>query len=174
MKKPMKRKAAEGKRSMNLIVRVSPELRYLAEIAARVQRRTVSSFAEWAVEQALFRVFLDQGKSVGDLRFELWDVDEADRFGTLALRYPGLLTHEEQVLWKLIDNDEYYWKKIKTDKDGYLNWNRNENNLDWEALREWWDALKQVAKGEQSKSVLPTREDSTAGASASGQEDSNG
>jgi hypothetical protein len=174
MKKPMKRKAAEGKRSMNLIVRVSPELRYLAEIAARVQRRTVSSFAEWAVEEALFRVFPDLGKSVGDLRFELWDVDEPDRFATLALRYPGLLTHEEQVLWKLIANDEYYWMKLN--KDGGWNW--NEKNVDLEALREWWDTLKKVAKGELPKSVLPTREDSTAGASASdsssGQEDNSG
>jgi uncharacterized protein (DUF1778 family) len=162
MRKKSKPKAAtRATRSVSLVVRVNPEVRYLAEIAARLQRRTVSSFAEWAIEQALYsnQVILDQNETVGALRFELWDVDEADRFATLALRYPGLLTHEEQVLWKLIANEDYYWKKVKTDKDGWLTWDPIENNLDWEKLREWWDVLRKVAKGEQPRSVLPEREE---------------
>ena len=116
MKNREKRKVGDGRRSMNVIVRVSPELRYLAEIAARVQRRTVSSFAEWAIEQAVHQTELGDS-TVGKLRPRLWDVDEIDRFTALAFHFPELLTHEEQVLWKLIIRDPYYAIAVRTRKD---------------------------------------------------------
>jgi hypothetical protein len=39
-------------------VRLDPKLRYLAELAARKQRRTVSSFIEWTIEEALKNIYL--------------------------------------------------------------------------------------------------------------------
>ena len=58
-----KRKGGGGKlaRSETVTVRLDPKLRYLAELAARKQRRTVSSFIEWAVEQSFSGVNLYQG-----------------------------------------------------------------------------------------------------------------
>jgi len=93
-------------RTETVTIRLDPKLRYLTELAARRQRRTVSSFIEWAIEHALPAVRLEEGPpEVTDLDLAsviLWDPDEADRLAKLALYYPGLLTYEEEVLWKLI------------------------------------------------------------------------
>lgn len=40
-------------RSETVTVRLDPRLNYLAELAGRAQRRTKSSFIEWAVQQAI-------------------------------------------------------------------------------------------------------------------------
>lgn len=102
-----KRKAGGAKttRSETVTVRLNPRSRYLADIAARAQRRTLSSYVEELVEAAVHKVQLpDKGLfRVVDLTDEgLWDVDEMDRLSSLALKFPSLLTHDEQKLWKMI------------------------------------------------------------------------
>src|ERR1700730_8829890 len=71
-------------RSETVTVRLDPKLRYLAELAARKQRRTLSSFIEWAIEENLKNIHLDDGsdssKSIASQSAELWDVDAPDRF----------------------------------------------------------------------------------------------
>ena len=47
-------------------VRIEPRLRYGAELAARKQRRTLSSFMEEAIEEALERTSLDPITSFRD------------------------------------------------------------------------------------------------------------
>lgn len=111
-----KRKGGGGKlsRSETVTVRLDPKLRYLAELASRKQRRTLSSYIEWAIEDSLRSVLLYQGSgyggdesvSVADDASRLWDVDQAERFVRLAIRYPELLTHEEQELWKLLQDSQ--------------------------------------------------------------------
>ena len=49
-----------GKKSEVVTVRLDPKLKYLAELAARKHRRPLSSYIEWAVEQSLSRVWLDE------------------------------------------------------------------------------------------------------------------
>lgn len=53
-----KRKGGGGKlsRSEIVTVRLDPKLRFAVELAARKQRRTASSFIEWAVEEAIKRL----------------------------------------------------------------------------------------------------------------------
>jgi len=59
-------KAAKGRgggggklnRSETVTIRLDPKLRYLTELAARQQRRTLSSFIEWAIDSALKDVVL--------------------------------------------------------------------------------------------------------------------
>lgn len=107
-----KRRGGGGKlaRSETVTVRLDPKLRYLAELAARKQRRTVSSFIEWAVEHSFGNVDLYQGTgyngdnsiTVADAAARLWDIDESERFVKLAIDYPELLNHDEQVRWKLL------------------------------------------------------------------------
>jgi hypothetical protein len=157
----VKRKGGGAKllRTETVTVRLSPKLRYLAEIAARTHRRTVSSFLEWAAEEAFHNVHLPDGSSLADLADVLWDIDEGDRFAALASRYPGLLTHDELVLWKLIRDNPYFWRRIQTNKEGYWLWDHNERNLKFEALREWWETLQKVARGEQPRSALPERDE---------------
>src|SRR2546429_4626748 len=108
MEKMAKSRGGGGKlnRSETVTIRLDPKLRYLTELAARKQRRTVSSFIEWAIESALGRIVLREDATgevtLGRQSEALWDIDEPDRFAKLAENYPELLTHDEQVLWKLI------------------------------------------------------------------------
>jgi hypothetical protein len=50
-----------GPRTAVTTIRFDQRLRYLAEIAARVQRRSFTSFIEWAVEEALNQVQVKAG-----------------------------------------------------------------------------------------------------------------
>lgn len=163
-KAPLRRTGGGGKltRSEQVSIRLDPKLRYLAELAARKQRRTLSSYVEWAVEKSLESVMLREPpassfpESVADMAGELWDVDEAERFVRLANRYPDLLTHDEQVLWKLIRENGYLWKG-SFGSDGEWGWNTYKpTNLVVSRLNEHWQAFQQVARGEADKSTLPT------------------
>ena len=107
---------AKTSRSEIVTVRLDPKMRYLAELAARTQRRTLSSYIEWAIEESLKQVDLPFADGEKDLSVDtasaaevLWDVEESDRFYFLARSLPGLLTHEEQVLWKLMQGANALW-----------------------------------------------------------------
>ncbi|SHI12953.1 hypothetical protein [Desulfofustis glycolicus] len=159
-----KKKGAGGSlnRSQVVTVRLDPKLRYLAELAALKQRRTLSSYIEWAVQESLKNVYLaegsgynnDHGCTVHDEGDRLWDVDEPDRFAMLALRYPELLTHDEQIRWKLIRENGYLWKGRYV--AGKWKWQVSEDSLIYKRLREYWDKFCAVADGEKENSVLPT------------------
>ncbi len=96
-------------RTETVTVRLDPRLRYLAELAARKHRRTLSSFIEWVVAESLARVdiciLLPGRKSVETAPLSmlgpcLWDVDKAARLAKLAMCAPDLMTHAEQVFVK--------------------------------------------------------------------------
>lgn len=149
-------------RSETVTVRLDPKLRYLAELAARKQRRTLSSYIEWALEDSLKSTVLAQdfrgnGTTVADEASNLWDVDEADRFAKLALRYPYLLTHDEQVRWKLICEFGKVWLGRYAGPEGKKRWTWqvDEESLRFDALREAWPILNNVAAGLAEKSELP-------------------
>ena len=159
-----KRKAGGGKlaRSETVTVRLDPKLRYLAELAALKQRRTVSSFIEWAIEDTLSRECIqeaghgdERGTTFSDVASRLWDVDDADRFAKLALNYPDLLTHEEQKRWKLIRECGYLWKGRHNKANGEWSWNVQESSLVFERLRDHWETFNAVAQGEADRSSLP-------------------
>ena len=146
---------AKTSRSETVTVRLEPKLRYLAELAARKQRRTLSSFIEWAIEATLERDTYSYDSATGPIGAtwaevvnDLWDVDERDRFVLLARNMPSLLTHDEQVLWKLIKETPYVWKTHPTIGPG----------IDFDRLRECWPVLNAVARGEADRSTLPTNE----------------
>jgi hypothetical protein len=140
-------------RSETVTVRLDPKLRYLAELAARKQRRTLSSFVEWAIEENLKNIYLGEGLealSLAGQSADLWDVDEPDRFAKLAIRYPQMLTHDEQVLWKLVRENRYFWSR---DSTGH--WPVDESRLRFSRLREKWSTLKKVVQGDLPKSTIP-------------------
>jgi hypothetical protein len=138
-------------RSEVVTVRFDPRLRYLAELAARKQRRTVSSYIEWAVEQSLTQIKVTEAqngfRTIADESFELWDVDEADRFVKLASLHPELLTHNEQILWKLIRENKYVHHPSDSGP--------STSNLEIECLRQHWAKFVAVAEGTANKSILP-------------------
>ena len=161
-----KRKGGGGKlsRSEVVTVRLDPQMRYLADLAGRIHRRTLSSYIEWAVKNALDResirpVWL-KGLEVSDHTIGaeteyLWDVDNADRFAKLALRYPYLLTHDEQILWKLIRENGLLWKGRHDKGTGEWTWRIEDDSLIFERLREYWTKFNAVAGGEADRSSLP-------------------
>ena len=146
-------------RSEITTVRLDPKLRYLAEIAARKQRRTLSSFIEWAIEDTLKRFPLKEGPdwlvSVGAEAEDLWDVDAADRLVKLALKYPELLTHDEQILWKLIRENGFLWRGRFESSSGRWEWSLTQSKFMFSRLREHWEKFLAVAVGEQPASILP-------------------
>ena len=147
-----KRKKAGGSnlsRSEVISVRLDTKLRWGAELAAKAHRRTLSSFIEWAVEDCLARNEFKGGLNGIEMMNRTWDVDEPDRFVNLATHFPELLTHEEQVLWKLIKETLYLWP-AEPDLDGEI-----ETRLNLLRLRELWEILKNVANGEETREKLP-------------------
>lgn len=159
-----KKKGAGGNlnRSEVITVRLDPKLRYLAELAALKQRRTLSSYIEWAIQDSLNRVYLregtgyngDEGTTFFDETDRLWDVDAPDRFAKLALHYPELLTYDEQKKWKLIRENGYLWKGRMI--RGKWTWEVEEDALIIERLRKYWDEFCSVAEGTMDSSALPT------------------
>lgn len=155
------RSGAKLPKSEITTIRLDPKLRYLAELAARKQRRSLSSFIEWAIEHTLSGIPLKEGPdwmvSVMSEAESLWDVDAADRFAKLALKYPELLTHDEQVLWKLVRESGIFWRGTW---DGYgaddWRWTVTEGSLIYARLREQWELLLQIAAGEMPAVMLPS------------------
>jgi hypothetical protein len=146
-------------RSETVTIRLDPKMRYLAELASRIHRRSLSSYVEWAIDESFSHVLMpNMSSSVAELAGELWDVDEPDRFVTLATKFPNLLTHEEQKRWKLIRENGYLWRGRYADDSGEKRWTWDPNkpqSLVLARLRESWDAFVAVAKDEAPPSALP-------------------
>ena len=114
-------------RSEVVTVRLDPRLRYLADLVARRQRRTLSSFIEWTIEESLAREKLKGSSTAMESSLALWDVEECDRFVKLALFDESLLSYREQILWKYIQTRD---TGIRA---------RDQKKIDWEQLRVIWD-----------------------------------
>ena len=160
--KKIGKKGGGGKlsRSETVTVRLDPKLRFAAELAARKHRRTLSSFIEWAVEESVQNVCLDGLEATAYGAIDLvWDVDESDKFVKMALYYPNLLTHEEEVLWKLIRENGYLWEGYyRTNKlrgVGEWTWKIDLGSFIFEHLRENWESFGLVAKGRIGLGCLP-------------------
>ena len=115
---------AGGPRTEVFAMRLDPKLKYLAEIAARKQRRSLANFIEWSLEKALDSVKLVEsedgpfGLSVLDQANKLWDLEPSDRLIKLAENYPDLLNYEEQLIWTAIFDVSTC--KIYKDTDGNM------------------------------------------------------
>lgn len=150
-----------GKRTEIVSVRIDPKLKYLAELAARKQRRSLSGYIEWMLERSLEQVSLyeggsdDESVSVADAErlHKLWDVDEADRVIKLALHHPELLTYEEQLIWKLVRENGFIWRGHY--HKGEWAWIVQEKSLIWDRLRKHWHIFKKVAAGGEAFAELP-------------------
>lgn len=156
---------AKTTRSETVTVRLDPQLRYLAEIAARIQRRTLSSYVEWAIIESLKQNKIDDknefdDRTVSDMAANLWDVDDADRFVKLALAAPHLLNYDEQRLWKLIQEFGEIWrgKWVAVGSDGLKSrwtWTVNESSIIYQRLRNYWEELNKIANDGGGVNDLP-------------------
>ena len=158
-----KKKGAGGKlsRSEIITVRLDPKLRFAAELAARKQRRTLSSFVEWAIEEAVRNstVYMidDTTGTVWQAMMQVWDVEEADRLVKLAINFPELLTFDEERLWKLISEHPHFWHRDWDVRGG--GWQLSEDFINFENLRAQWTTLNNIIAGEANESELPEGEE---------------
>ncbi len=160
---------SSGPRTEVFAMRLDPKLKYLAEIAARKQRRSLANFIEWSLEQSLKSVSLSedsQGQwsvNVLDEASKLWDLEASDRFLKLVENYPDLLTYEEQLIWKAIQ--EVTAGEYITDKEGkksYHSINFIENSggkkkIDKYLVKDCWLTL--VGYSDGSKSLIDLKKE---------------
>ena len=153
----VKRKSKAGTpRTEVFAMRFDPKLKYLAEIAARKQRRSMANFVEWAIEEALKNVYLversdynNQGETVADATSKLWALDESDRLIRLATNFPELLTYDEQTVWRVICEHSTYnadSKRVSKFKE--------KDDVDVNLVRDCWPEIKAYALGTGTKEEL--------------------
>lgn len=166
MTEEKKRSKKKTRKTETIGFRLEPKLRFAAELAARKQRRSLSSFIEWAVEEAVQKVpikfhygDLDEGiepweENAIDAIERAWDVEESDRFVKMALNYPLLLNHEEEIIWKLIRENGSFWDgSIKEDE--IYHYHIKERSCRFRVIREHWSTLCKLANGESTEESLP-------------------
>lgn len=136
-------------RSEVVTVRLDPKLRYMAELAARKQRRTLSSFIEWSIEQSLKEVLVvnaskGERSNLAEMAESLWDVSSPKRLVKLAQKCPELLNYKEERIWRLVDE----WKALF---DFYENGSRR---FRWELLDSLWKEFEQYGDEEITEKDL--------------------
>jgi hypothetical protein len=155
--KPESKGKGGGKltRSEVVTVRMDSQLHYLAELAARKHRRTLSSFIEWAVQQSFKTVELyhgngynnDESVFLNEVEGRLWDVDPSERFARLAILYPDLLTHEEQERWKML-TDSQLLSPATERRNGVRMWDWSKlEDVVFPVLRRAWVSLLAAHEG---------------------------
>jgi predicted transcriptional regulator len=164
MKKEVSNSGPRVIRSSTVSVRLDSDLEYLARIAARLQRRTLSSYVEWAVEQSLKDVVLSthwreaeweddtnqlpsqnkRAQSLAELGTSLCSGDEVDRFMNIAVVYPNVLDEEQKRLYQLIQSDASFRTKSKPVVIEGIKY--DSYKFDRNAIRARWSELKEEAK----------------------------
>lgn len=156
--KPTKRKGGGSKlaRSEQVSIRLDPKLRLAAELAAAKERRTLSSFIEWATEEAVKRVFIAREststpKTAWDVAHQTWDEDAADSLVRLAWWYPELLTHEERKIFKLLREFPIFWAPAKPHEKNFQGFDDfREARPNWAVIRLAWDLIQDYIKTSSS------------------------
>lgn len=154
-----RRKGGGGKlsRSETVSVRLDPKLKFAADLAARKHRRTLSSLIELAIEKItkatiIYQlVILSEGTeetTAYDVMEEVYDPEEADRLVKLADRYKNCLTHDEEVMWKLIHEKDELWTDFNKS---------NVANLNFKLLRNCFEDLKKFVQGDINEEGLHSK-----------------
>ena len=137
-------------RTEALAMRLDPQIKYMAELVSRQERRSLTSFVEWAIDQALREVRLNvEGVDVpaAQAMDRLWDIDGAERLRKLSERCPNLLNYEEHRLMHLVVN-------FMTDGAKPLRFT-NGGEINWSLVKACWQQLKDyVPEGVDTKENL--------------------
>lgn len=143
-------------RSETVSVRLDPILRLAAELAAAKERRSLSSFIEWCVEQQTKNIIVDrssypdEGYSAYSVAQQVWEPETPDSFAKRALIYPDLLTVEELILWGFIKDAPYLWETHYNHGKKKWTWILGIDSLDKYKLRELWPEFLSAADGDEN------------------------
>lgn len=123
--------------------RLEPKIKYLVDIAARVQRRSPTNYIEYTLEQSLKNVMLIEGDtaedrvSVYDEGNHLWSESEAHRVMALDINFPDLLSHEESEILRTI---RYSFEDLFCP---------TKHSFNYELVEQFWDVIKKYVAGDQ-------------------------
>ncbi len=120
---PKVRKNSLGKGEV-LTVRLSPKLKFGLELLSRKQHRSLSAIVHHLLDRELrenLNVRQDVEEPDGDWHVEqkrlldlVWDPLPPDRLVKLGMHSPDLLDLDEELKWKVIQDDyERYWHKAR-------------------------------------------------------------
>lgn len=152
-------------------LRLEPQVKYLAEIASRVQRRSLTNFIEWVLEESIKNMTLRDDpyddRTLGDLSFLLWDINESERLIKLALIAPELLSYEEQLIFKVLTHTPYKFINFNEfaiiidtsgyqielpDEAGFKGIHKLElQHFNTEKINDCWENILQIANGNKDK-----------------------
>ena len=145
-------------RSETVTVRLDPRLNYLCELAARVQRRTKSSFIEAMLDEKVHATELDPrsgNATIGGYADRLWHVDEPQRVIELAALAPHLMTISEQEIWAVICKCGYFWKGnwVAEEDEEIWTWKCEPGTLIGERVSANWPAIVALAGGDKTATL---------------------
>ncbi len=151
----MVKKSAKGtpNKAEALTMRVSPKLKYGLELLCRKQHRTLTSVMEWALSKALNDTNEGLFMDGHNLLERLWEPDEPARLIRLAYDWHQLMTYEEEIIWKTICENAWYWTG-ETNYGEFIWDARDEANLNTQRVRDDWEILKKIPEEQASVSDL--------------------
>ena len=125
----IEKKSKKNTTSVNLSLRLDPRSKYLIDLMARHQKRTITGVIEWAVERAGADAIFDieRGDSFLEVIDRLWSTDESVRLANLAMARPDLLDYDELRIWETIKASPDLWS--------------TSGQLLYSTLQEEWDGL---------------------------------
>lgn len=144
----IEKKSKKNTTSVNLSLRLDPRSKYLIDLLARQQKRTITGVIEWAVERAGTEAIFDNENGLNFLEVidSLWSTDESMRLANLAQARPDLLDYDELRIWETIKASPDFWYKN--------DWGNT--SLDTTTLQEHWDSLlEHVEQHRLSRAVKP-------------------
>lgn len=136
-------------------MRMSPKVRYLLDIASRLQNIKLTDFVESAIVAALYTVIIVderepnpgqtgrslpvRGKSLAKFGEEIWSSDEATLFVNVVNRAPWLLSDEEAKLRRIIEHSDYFAPSTV---------------LNLARVKQHWPTLRAIRDGEADLDIL--------------------
>lgn len=154
-KRETKKKAANSTVSVSL--RIDPRTKYLVDLLARDQKRTITGVIEWAIERSASQYGFENGGFGQEPSFlerldHLWSTDEALRVVRLAIDRPDLLDYDELRTWETIKATQAFLRVGLSYTSNPL----AEGDLFMDKIQEHWDALvEHVGKHQNSRSIVP-------------------
>jgi hypothetical protein len=140
-------------------MRLSPKVRFAAELVAEKQRRSLASLIEFALVQVSESVEVARrgeddpagretyGVSAWRVTEEVWDPREADRVCNLATQYRETLLPDQLACWNVIKEVPAFW--IAREIEGF-----SDSVVNRSLVRQHWTLVKYVAQGKKTVADL--------------------
>lgn len=143
--------------TVSVSLRIDPKSKYLIDLLAREQKRTITGVIEWALDRAAmdtsFYSDMNDSRSYAEVIDSLWSTDESVRLIKLAITKPGLLDYDEMRVWETIRASKDFWKVHVSDS---VSGGPSEDYMHKDLIQKHWDELiEHVAKHRNSRSIVP-------------------